>query len=208
MSVERLRIRFSKEGDLRLISHRDLLRLMERLFRRADIPLAMSQGFHPRAKMSLLAALALGIEGRDEVMEIQLSQPMTAAEVHARLSSTAPAGMQFHSVTHLPEGTPKTRIKSATYTVLIPPERIAPVQAAIARLQSKSEPLAAGAESHDAQDPTADLEELRLDGEVLTMRLRQNQQGGMRPRDVLALVDAADLGASGFPFTRTHVEAT
>jgi radical SAM-linked protein len=193
MSVERLRIRFSKEGDLRLISHRDLLRLMERLFRRADIPLAMSQGFHPRAKMSLLAALALGIEGRDEVMEIQLSQPMTAAEVHARLASNAPAGMQFHSVTHLPAGTPKTRIKSATYTVLIPRERQAPVQSAIARL---------------TLDPTADLEQLRLDGEVLTMRLRQNQQGGMRPRDVLALVDAADLGASGFPFTRTHVEAT
>ncbi|HBO42708.1 MAG TPA: hypothetical protein DD670_01970 [Planctomycetaceae bacterium] len=60
---QRVRIRFSKQGDLRLIGHRDLVRVMERLFRRAELPLGMSQGFHPKPRMSFPTALALGIGG-------------------------------------------------------------------------------------------------------------------------------------------------
>ncbi len=66
---QKLRIRFRKTGDLRLISHRDLARAFERLFRRADLPLAMSQGFHPHARINFPSALALGIQGEDEVVE-------------------------------------------------------------------------------------------------------------------------------------------
>ena len=69
MNRQRLRIRFSKQGDLRFISHRDLVRAFERLFRRTHMPLQMSEGFHPKTKMTFPSALALGVEARDEVME-------------------------------------------------------------------------------------------------------------------------------------------
>ena len=52
MVRQRVRIRFRKQGDLRLIGHRDLVRCLERLFRRAGLPLGMSEGFHPKPRMS------------------------------------------------------------------------------------------------------------------------------------------------------------
>ena len=74
MVRHRVRIRFCKQGDLRWIGHRDLMRCMERLFRRAALPLGMSQGFHPKPRMSFPAALAVGIAAMDEVMELELAE--------------------------------------------------------------------------------------------------------------------------------------
>ena len=63
MERQRVRMRFRKEGDLRLISHRDLLTAIERLFRRIGLKLSMSGGFHPRPRISFPLSLALGIRG-------------------------------------------------------------------------------------------------------------------------------------------------
>src|SRR5687768_9350816 len=95
---QRIRIRFRKEGDLRLISHRDLLRTLERLFRRAELPLGMSEGFHPKPRMSFPSALAVGIAGADEVMELELSQERTAEELLAVLTPHLPPGLAINSL--------------------------------------------------------------------------------------------------------------
>ena len=50
MVRHRARIRFRKEGDLRLTGHHDLMHVWERLFRRAGWQLRMSTGFHPRPR--------------------------------------------------------------------------------------------------------------------------------------------------------------
>ena len=57
---DRYRIRFGKTGLLRWIGHHDLQRLWERLLRRADLRLSMSQGFHPKPRINFPSALALG----------------------------------------------------------------------------------------------------------------------------------------------------
>src|SRR4051812_1089962 len=72
MSVAfKVRLRFAKRGDLRLVSHHDLMRCLERALRRAAIPMAASQGFNPRPKIMFPLALALGIEGDREVVELE-----------------------------------------------------------------------------------------------------------------------------------------
>ncbi|HEX3724775.1 MAG TPA: TIGR03936 family radical SAM-associated protein, partial [Pirellulales bacterium] len=63
MVRQRVRIRFRKQGDLRLLGHRDLLRAWERLLRRTGLELRMSAGFHPRPKINFPSALAVGIAG-------------------------------------------------------------------------------------------------------------------------------------------------
>ena len=63
MVRQRMRIRFTKQGDLRWLSHRDLMRTWERLFRRAGVPLGMTEGFHPKPRMNFPSALAVGIAG-------------------------------------------------------------------------------------------------------------------------------------------------
>src|SRR3990167_11377873 len=60
-----VRLRFQKKGTLRFISHHDLMRLLERALRRAELPIKMTQGFNPRLRMSFPLALALGIEGHE-----------------------------------------------------------------------------------------------------------------------------------------------
>ena len=72
MIRHRIRVRFEKSGTLRYIGHRDLMRLLERLFRRAGVVPAMSEGFHPKPRVSFPLALAVGIEGRAELFELEI----------------------------------------------------------------------------------------------------------------------------------------
>src|SRR5262245_28393195 len=111
----RLRIRFRKEDDLRLISHRDLLRTLERLFRRANLPLGMSEGFHPKPRMSFPSALAVGIAGTDEVMELELCQELTADEVRAALDPHMPPGLHFNRIEVLPAGAKKAQVNCVQF---------------------------------------------------------------------------------------------
>ena len=69
----RYRITFSKTGTLRYIGHLDLHKIWERTLRRAGLPLAYSQGFHPSPKIQLASALPLGFLGRAEVVDIWLN---------------------------------------------------------------------------------------------------------------------------------------
>jgi len=89
MAPLKVRLRFAKRGDLRLVSHHDLMRCLERMARRAGLPLAQSQGFNPRPKIAFTLALALGIEGHHEVVEIELAGPMEPTEVLHRLAAAA-----------------------------------------------------------------------------------------------------------------------
>ncbi|MEE3219614.1 MAG: TIGR03936 family radical SAM-associated protein, partial [Planctomycetota bacterium] len=123
MSNHRIQIRFFKQGDLRMISHRDLVRTMERLFRRADLDLAMSEGFHPRPKMSFPSALAVGIAAVDEVMELELNQPVDKDELLERLRQQEVPGLEFQSVRVLNSTERKRQLETATYEFAVPVER-------------------------------------------------------------------------------------
>src|SRR3954468_2552175 len=76
LTRHRYRLRFQKAGDLRLVSHHDLMHVLERLMRRAEIPFAQTQGFHPQPKMTFALSLALGVVGRAEVLELELTRPL------------------------------------------------------------------------------------------------------------------------------------
>ena len=77
----KVRLRFAKRGDLRLASHHDVMRCLERMVRRGAIPVASSQGFSPRPKIVFALAMGLGIEGRREVVDFELTEPMEPAEL-------------------------------------------------------------------------------------------------------------------------------
>ena len=89
----RLRIAFSKTGALRYTGHLDLHKLWERTARRAGLPLAYSQGFHPLPKIQLAAALPLGFSARAELVDIWLdaeSADSSLRESEAGLSWPTP----------------------------------------------------------------------------------------------------------------------
>jgi len=92
------RIRFQKAGDLRLVSHHDLLHCFERMFRRAALPVARTQGFNPRPRVWFAQSLALGVVGLNEALEVELTEALEPAELQHGLESQCPAGLAILSV--------------------------------------------------------------------------------------------------------------
>ncbi len=202
----RVRIRFSKQGDLRLIGHRDLMRCLERLFRRAHLALGMSQGFHPKPRLTFPLALAVGIEGLDEVMELELAETLTGEEILKRLRAQAPAGLTFHSAEVLPDGCSKARIGSASYEAPIPSACRPGLRERIERLLAAATWPVARPRHPRPIDLRPLLLELALRDGVLAMRLRIDARGSVGPREVLAALGLVDLEGRGVRLRRSAVE--
>ena len=92
---------FSKLGILRYISHLDLLRLFQRVIRRADLPVVFSQGFHPIPKIKFERALKLGIESKAEKLYLKLKENISEEELRKSMNEQLPAEIQIISVLKL-----------------------------------------------------------------------------------------------------------
>jgi len=204
--VQRVRIRFCKQGDLRLIGHRDLARCFERWFRRAELKLRMSEGFHPKPRISFPSALAVGIAGIDEVLELELSEPCTADELQLRLARCAPPGLSIHAIEPLPPGAPKARVESVRYEVPIAAPYCAGLADRIAELRRCTSWPIHRPNRPSPVDLREWLQELTLHEGVLRMRLRVGDQASAGPRDVLAALGLGNLEQDGIVLTRTAVE--
>jgi radical SAM-linked protein len=206
MLRQRMRIRFTKQSDLRWLSHRDLMRTWERLFRRADVPLGMTEGFHPKPRMNFPSALAVGIAGDDELLEVELSENWSAERLAAAIISQAPPGLDIMHVELMPPESKKAQAVGVTFEVEVPePRRSAAAERILAFLAETTHKV-----EREGRATPLDLRplvaELSLDGGTLTMSLRVDREGSARPREILAAVGLEDLESEGHSLTRTHVE--
>ena len=102
MLGEKLRFRFSKTGTLRLLSHHDLMRCVERMLRRAELPFRQTQGFHPGPRLIFALSLPLGADARNDVVELELTAPRDSDDVLGRLNAQSPDGLHFHAARAVP----------------------------------------------------------------------------------------------------------
>ncbi len=208
MTANKVRLRFAKRGDLRLVSHHDLMRCLERTLRRAEVPVAKSQGFNPRPKVVFALALGLGIEGRREVLELELDEPMEPAEVLRRLAATAPPGFDFLEAEAVGPGR-APRVEAAQYALTVPPERIADARHALdALLQREHVPYTRHRPDRLVE---LDLRPFVLGAEIdptgtLRFRLRITPQGSARPEEIVDALGLRDLLEQGAVLSRTDVE--
>ncbi len=119
--VFRYRLRFEKKGPSRFLSHKDLMRLMERAGRRAALDLAFTAGFNPHPVISIMPALKLGMEGFSEAAEIDLRSGMDGAEVAEAIGRTLPDGMRATSAALIKAGR-RARVASCSYRVFLDAE--------------------------------------------------------------------------------------
>ena len=96
-------LKFSKENNLKYISHLDLLRVFQRAFKRAHIRLRYSQGFNPHAKIGFGQPLSLGSESTGEYMEFETVEDRAGGEYLTALSGCMPDGIRLLSCTKLKE---------------------------------------------------------------------------------------------------------
>ena len=91
--VYRMKFSFAKKGPMCYISHLDLMRLLMRAMRRAELPLKLSEGFNPRPKLSIKRALKLGVESENEEASIILRERLLPEDFKRRLKEQLPEGI-------------------------------------------------------------------------------------------------------------------
>ncbi|OGP88708.1 MAG: hypothetical protein A2157_18260 [Deltaproteobacteria bacterium RBG_16_47_11] len=92
---KRVRLKFTKKGEVRFVSHLELAHLFYRASKRADLPLSHSEGFHPMPRIIFAGALPVGVESLMEVVDMELEGRITPLEVMERLNPMLPQGIEI-----------------------------------------------------------------------------------------------------------------
>ncbi len=124
----RYRFVYEKLGASAFLSHLDVIRALPRSFRRLELPLFYTQGFHPKPDMTFGPALSLGVASLCEVVDMKIAADLDPAVWLEGLSAGAQAGLRFAGAAILgPEDPGITRIVDvARYVVGVPRSAIAP----------------------------------------------------------------------------------
>jgi radical SAM-linked protein len=203
----RVRVTFSKQGALRYTGHLDLHKILERSLRRAELPLAYSQGYHPQPRLNLAAALPLGFASRAEVMDIWLNDEVE--DVVPSLQANVPPGLTILQAERVDEREPslQTQVIAAEYEVEITEagyasgltEKIASVT------DSESIPRERRGKKYDLRPLIEALTPIPLperagQGVRIFMRLTAREGATGRPEEVLEVL--------GIPLEDTRIERT
>ncbi|EKO1912817.1 DUF2344 domain-containing protein [Clostridium botulinum] len=105
-------IKFSKEGNIKFVSHLDLQRTLQRNFKRSGLPVEYSKGFNPHIIMSLAQPLAVGLYSKGEYLDVSFIEEEDENIIVDKLNNTAPSGIKYFKAVKLKEGTNKKVFKS------------------------------------------------------------------------------------------------
>ena len=129
--VETVRVRFTKTGRAKYISHLDLMRTMTRVLRRAQIPLWYTEGFSKHPYITFAAPLSLGYEGLCEYMDFRLEEDMSMQEIVDRLNCNMPEGITV--VSAAPAQMKVAKIAASRWQICVPASAYEAVQNTLQR---------------------------------------------------------------------------
>ncbi len=208
MVGDKLRFRFEKTGDLRLLSHHDLMRCAERMMRRAAVPFKMTAGFHPAPRLVFALSLSLGIVGRQEVVELELTEPRDADDILAAFHQHAPVGWTFTSVKVVPMKASAVA-RRIVYRLPLPPDRIAAVQELAETMMASAE---VWTDRHHPRPRQVNIRQylraIRVAVNALSLDIWVTPTGTARADELLQLLGVADLLDEGAVLERTELELT
>ena len=197
--VQRLRFRWARMGDLRFLSHLETQTAWTRALRRAGVPIAYSQGFHPKPKLNFGTALPVGVESEGEYGDALLAEAWEPAEFIERLNATLPEGLAVCDAWEAPlRGRSLTAsIVASDYTLEAPHElcngsgptvdaRVSTFLAREALFVDRVTPK--GAKRVDIRPTVADLgvERVGPEGATLRVRLVSGERASAKPSEVAA----------------------
>ncbi|MHB8193588.1 MAG: TIGR03936 family radical SAM-associated protein [Bellilinea sp.] len=190
----RFRITYQKTEALRYTGNLDLQKIWERFLRRAELPVAYSQGFHPQARIQQACPLPLGFLALNEQLDIYLDNDQAApATIIAQLQAAPYPGISILQVDFIDPAEPalSTQVVSSDYRVeFLDPQDIADLKSRVANV------LEAGKIIRSRRGKEYDLrpliEELSLiagpnsDTPALFLRLSARQSATGRPEEVVS----------------------
>lgn len=197
---QRIRFEFQKVGELRFLSHLELMRALQRALRRAGIPLAFTQGFNPQPRLSLAQALAVGVEGLREPGEVELTLRMAPEEMPAAWNRQLPSELKILRAWEVPLNGPSLSagVRGAVYQIQLAPNGWDPTlltalgttEACAAFLAQESIPVEVTRKGKalalDARPFLQEFAGVGADGPpAWRMRLRVGPTGSVRPAAVM-----------------------
>ena len=194
----RVRITFSKTGALRYIGNLDLHALWERATRRAGLPLAYTQGFHPQPKIYLASALPLGFSSRCEVVDMRFTQDVDIGAMPGILQAVMPSGINILKAEIADEQAPalQTQVIAAEYEVIltgVPESSDLPKKSLMQRseelLEESTLPRERRGKAYDLR-PLIEKLAILSDNKIF-MRLTARQAATGRPEEVLDVLGIA-----------------
>lgn len=189
-----VRIRFQVKEKARFISHLDKIRSFERAIRRAQLPIAYSQGFNRRPRFAFAQALAVGLTSDAEYMDLHLAQSQAAVQVCKALNQVLPSGFRVLNAVNLPAGTPALMsvVTAASYQFSLW-ESSKLLEGKIQEILNQKSLVI---ERHTKKGPRkVDIRpliyQLQLidQGTKLNLECACGSEGNVRPMDVLPLLD-------------------
>jgi radical SAM-linked protein len=190
-----VRLRFSKRGRVRFISHRDVARAFERAFRIVQLPLAFTEWFSPRPRVSFGLALSVGYESDAEYLDVALARPIDLGSLASDLSDALPAGIDVAGVGALADRAPALQevVTAAAYRVAVsvaPPAAAGGLATAVAGALARSElPVTIVRKGQETvEDIRPAIRRLTLvDTDVLDLEVA-TQPRGVRPAEVVRVL--------------------
>lgn len=118
----KIRVEISKGEEIRYISHLDYAGAIEKALKRANIPVAYSEGFNPHMKMSFASALAVGLTSATEYMEVELKEKVIIEDFVNEFKKQLPSGINVIRAKYLTkkEKALMAIVDLATYNVVAP----------------------------------------------------------------------------------------
>ncbi|MEG4271654.1 MULTISPECIES: TIGR03960 family B12-binding radical SAM protein [unclassified Microcoleus] len=118
---QRLRVWFGKVGDMALVGHLDLIRLFDRVVRRADLPISFTGGFHPNPRISLANALPLGVTSTGEIADFELTEPIDIESFREKLAAKLPENIPIYKVEPIDLKAPSANqlLEAAEYVIAV-----------------------------------------------------------------------------------------
>lgn len=183
-----------------------MMRLFKRALRRAGLPVAMSNGFNPRPRISLPAPLGVGLSAQNEIFDFELTSWLNPSEVKERLSEQLPEGIKIRSVS-ITQGKPDREPKRFSYHVpLINPH---PVEdSKIEKLLNCDQVMVTREKKKRKEERNIApfLTHIRLRGNDLYFQVAVSNKGTAKPEEVLqALGCVRGKHYSEAAMERTHV---
>lgn len=113
---------FEKMGRMSWFSHLDLQNTMQRALRRAQLPVAYSQGFNPHVLTSFATALSVGCQSRGELMEVEMAGEISPEEFAEKLNACLPDGLKVRRCAPVPDSAPAlmAKVAEAGYDITAP----------------------------------------------------------------------------------------
>jgi len=193
MKAQRLRVTFTRGEEMKYITHLDLMRFWERALRRADIPVAYSEGFSPHPQIAMAAPLPVGVTSEGELMDVFLERVMTPRALVRQITPQLPPAVRIVRVEEVGLTLPslQAEVRAAEYDVDIETNDAAGARNAVdALLAAEALPW-----EHKRDDETKaydlralihDITVAQCEGSLrLTMLLRADNSGSGRPEQVV-----------------------